>query len=223
LVQHTSKDAGAATSSTLAFATNNTSGNWIGVVIRAGNTGQVFTVTDSLGNAYKKAVQCNETVDGTTLGVFYAENIVGGANTITVSDTISGTLRFAILEYSGIAIANSLDVSVANVGSSSGPNTGNVITIANGDLLLAEMSAADFSKRLAHLCHTPNQLWNAELRCHSTKRCATSGRHVCSLRRRLRRQYLRHVVKCHHKRGHLHGSGKCSEPGQHNFDGHLGN
>jgi len=34
-----------------------------------------------------------------TIGIFYAENITGGPNTVTVSDTrTGGTLRFAILE-----------------------------------------------------------------------------------------------------------------------------
>jgi hypothetical protein len=61
----------------------------------------------------------NETLDtpnGDTLAVFYAENIAGGANTITVSDTISATLRFAILEYSGVARSNSLDLTAGLTG-----------------------------------------------------------------------------------------------------------
>jgi len=128
----------------LAFNANNTTGNWIGVCIRAGQPGEVFTVADSRGNAYRKAIQFNETVDGTTLGVFYAENIFGGPNTITVSDTISGTLRFAILEYSGVAIANSLDgAAIAAQGTSASPNSGNLTTTANGDLLLGEIWTAN--------------------------------------------------------------------------------
>src|SRR5881296_3225569 len=63
LVQHVSKDAGVTLSSSLAFSSNNTAGNWIGVVIRAGKTGQVFTVTDSRGNTYRRAIQFNETID----------------------------------------------------------------------------------------------------------------------------------------------------------------
>jgi hypothetical protein len=39
LVQHTSKDAGSTTTSSLAFASSNTAGNWLGVVIRAGASG----------------------------------------------------------------------------------------------------------------------------------------------------------------------------------------
>ncbi len=146
LVQHTGKDAGSTSSSTLAFKSNNTAGNWIAVVARAGKSGQIFTVSDSLHNTYRTAAQFNVTVDtpnGDTLGVFYAENIAGGANTITVTDTISGnTLRFAIFEYSGVAHANSLDGVIAGQGTNAGPNSGSITTSMNGDLLLgAAMSA----------------------------------------------------------------------------------
>src|SRR5882762_9287777 len=139
LVQHVSKDAGSTTSSSLAFNSNNTAGNWIGVCIRAGKSGQLFSVTDSRGNAYHQAIQFNVTIDppgGDTLGIFYAENVAGGANTVTVSDTVSGTLRFAILEYSGVALANSLETTAVAQGNSASPSTMNTTTLANGDLLL---------------------------------------------------------------------------------------
>ena len=139
LVQHASKDAGTTTSSSLAFPSNNTSGNWIAVAIRAGHSGQSFTVKDSKGNTYHQAIQFNVTTDapnGDTLGIFYAEDIAGGANQVTVSDTISGTVRIAVLEYSGVASANSLDVTAVTQGSSSAPNSGSITTSANGDLLL---------------------------------------------------------------------------------------
>jgi hypothetical protein len=145
LVQHTSKDAGTSTSSTLAFKSNNTAGNWIGVIVRAGRSSEIFTITDSRGNIYHKAGQFNVTLDvpnGHTLGVFYAENIAGGANTITLSDSISGTLRFAIVEYSGIAAANSLDVFAGSQGNGVAPNSGNATT-TSVDLVLGAISTAN--------------------------------------------------------------------------------
>jgi hypothetical protein len=146
LVQHASKDAGTTTASSLAFQSNNTAGNWIAVVIRAGGSGQVFTLSDSLHNTYRTAAKLNVTVDtpnGDSLGVFYAEKIAGGANTITVSDTISGTLRFAIFEYSGVAPANSFDAASTNQGTSNSPNSGNAAATANGDLLLGALMTAN--------------------------------------------------------------------------------
>jgi len=163
LVQHASKDAGTTTSSTLAFPSSNTAGNFIAVVIRAGKTGQLFTVTDSRLNTYRKAIQLNETIDSTTLGIFYAENIAGGANTITVSDTISGTMRFAILEYSGVAMANSLDgVAVGAQGTGASPNSGIVTTTASGDLVLAGISTANAANFTAGSGYLPRDFVPAE-------------------------------------------------------------
>src|SRR5208283_489138 len=71
------------------------------------------------------------------------ENIAGGANTIQVTQTISGTLRFAILEYSGVVTSCSLDVAAAAQGNSSSPNSGNAVTTANGDLLLGAIMTSD--------------------------------------------------------------------------------
>jgi hypothetical protein len=144
LVQHTGKDAGGTNSASLAFAANNTAGNWIGVVIRAGKAGQALAVSDSLHNTYKQAVLLNMTVDSDTIAIFYAENIAGGANTVTVSDNITGgTMRFAILEYSGVALANSLDIAAGAEGTGNAPSSGNAITAWGGDLLLANISTAD--------------------------------------------------------------------------------
>ncbi|HVQ34882.1 MAG TPA: hypothetical protein VMT33_02640, partial [Candidatus Bathyarchaeia archaeon] len=102
LVQHAGKDAGTTTSSTLAFPSSNTAGNFIAVAVRAGTLNQLVTVTDTRGNTYRRALQANAPLDGVTLALYYAEAIAGGANTVTVADTLSGgTLRFAIFEYAG--------------------------------------------------------------------------------------------------------------------------
>jgi hypothetical protein len=136
LVQHAGMDAGTTTSASLPFPASNTAGNWIAVVIRAGQAGQTFTVTDTRGNTYRRAVQFNETGDGTTLGLFYAESIAGGANAVTVPDTLAGaSRRWAILEYAGVASANSLEATATAQGTSATPSSGTVTTAANGGLL----------------------------------------------------------------------------------------
>jgi uncharacterized repeat protein (TIGR01451 family) len=145
LVQHAGKDANPTTSSTLAFPAANTAGNWIAVVIRAGKTGQVFTVTDTRGNVYRRALQLDLTLDTVTVGVFYAENIAAGANTVTVSDTLSGgTLRFAIFEYSGIAATASLDGTPAMAeGTSASLASPTTTTASSGDLILGVLSTSN--------------------------------------------------------------------------------
>jgi hypothetical protein len=144
LVQHTARDAGTTTSSTLAFTGTNTAHNWIAVVVRAGQMGQTFTVADTGGNAYHRAVRLNESVDLTTVAIFYAEDIAAGVNSVTVSDSIAGgTLRFALFEYSGVARANSLDVAAAAQGTSTTPDSGPATTTASGDLVIGAISTAE--------------------------------------------------------------------------------
>jgi len=143
LVQHTNKDAGVTTTSSLAFPAANTAGNFIAVVIRGGqSSSQVFTVSDSNGNTYKKGSQLGFTVSAVTLAVYYAENIKAGANTVTVSMTVSGPLRFASSEYAGIAAANSIDVTAAATNVGTAVNSGNATTTVSGDLLLGAAATA---------------------------------------------------------------------------------
>ena len=143
LVQHTGIDAGTSSSATLTFVSNNIAGNWIGVCIRAGAMNETFTVKDSAGNTYRKAFQFNQTTDGDTVALFYAENIASGANAVTVSETTTSTLRFAILEYSGVATSGSLDVTAMAQGNNASPNSGNAVTTVSGDLLLGVITTSD--------------------------------------------------------------------------------
>ena len=145
LAQTASLDAGITTTASLAFKSNNTAGNWIGVVVRSGmSSSQVFTVTDSNGNTYRKAAQIGFKTSAVSLAIYYAENIHGGANTVKVSDTVSGPFRFAILEYAGMATSGSLDVTATATGTSTLPASGNVSTTVGGDLLLG---ADGYNKR----------------------------------------------------------------------------
>jgi Putative Ig domain len=145
LVQQTSVDEGIAalSSASLAFPSNNTAGNWIGVGIRVGQPNETITVKDSKGNTYHSATQINQTGDGDTLAIFYAENIAAGANTVTISVSSADTLRFAILEFSGVATSGSIDQAIANQGSNASPNSGSITTTVNGDLLLGAVMTAD--------------------------------------------------------------------------------
>jgi len=142
LVQRSGVDA-AGVKASLALATANSAGNFLAVVIRVGTpVGQTFTVTDTRGNTYRQAVRINNNSDN-TLAVYYAENIAAGTNTVTVSNSASATLRFVVLEYSGIASSNSLDGTASASGVSASPGSGTLTTAASGDLLLGAISTAN--------------------------------------------------------------------------------
>ena len=151
LVQHAGRDAGSTTSAVLAFPSANTAGNFIVVAIRAGQAGQSITVSDSAGNTYRRGAQVNLTLDAATLGLYYAENIAGGGNTVTVSDTLSGgTLRFSILEYSGVASTGSLDGAPSFAeGTSTSAASPPLTTGADGDLIVGMLSTADAATHTA--------------------------------------------------------------------------
>jgi hypothetical protein len=158
LPQHISTDAGTTRSSSLAFPSSNTGGDFIAVVVRGGVSNEVFTVQDSAGNMYQKAVQLRAagSPGGESLAIYYAENIAAGANTVTVSQSVSATLRFAILEYSGIAPAYALDRVASAQGTSATPNSGSVTTTTSGDLLLAGILSVDSE------VYTPDNGYTAE-------------------------------------------------------------
>ena len=81
------------------LVTGNAAGNWIGVVIYGGNGSNTFTITDTNGNTYRTATSFGSKTINTTLGVFYAENIKAGANTVKVIPNSGVYLRIVVLEY----------------------------------------------------------------------------------------------------------------------------
>jgi hypothetical protein len=138
LIQSTSCNfEGSVTTGACAFTNPNVAGDFIGVVIRAGAIGETFTCSDTNGNSYTLALSVQETVDDNELGICYAPNIAAGPNTITVSDTMGNTLRFAVLEYTNVATSSPVDgTPTGAIGAGTAASSGNVTTTVNGDLLL---------------------------------------------------------------------------------------
>jgi RHS repeat-associated protein len=124
------------TSFTVAFNANTTVGNAIVVSLTWGSTNTTITATDSQGNTFQEAIQEYDSVNPDLQGaaIFYATNIKGGADTITINfaDQVAWVTA-AVHEYSGLA--NALDVSVGALGSGTSPSSSSVATTANGDLI----------------------------------------------------------------------------------------
>ena len=118
----------------------NGAGNFIAVVIRVGGDGLGLTVTDSRANTYRQAARFTIGTDHTG-AIYYAENIGSGANTVKVSVVSAAhTVRFAILEYAGVAVSSALDRTVTAVGTSTSPSSGTLTTTTSGDLLLGAIT-----------------------------------------------------------------------------------
>lgn len=136
-VQSAQNDAGSVTSATKAFTSNNVAGNLIIVAVRVGATGRTVTITDSRNTYQPKDISQVQTTDGHEIFIFHAENIGAGANTVQVA--ISGgaaTVRFAIHEYSGLALSGALDrVNGGQADGATSISSGNVTTTVANELL----------------------------------------------------------------------------------------
>ncbi|MGA2786455.1 MAG: YDG domain-containing protein, partial [Verrucomicrobiota bacterium] len=109
------------------FPSNNTAGDLIvvGVTVGGATAEKPATVTDTQGNVYYPATSQMDFSTGggnASYQLFYAPNIRGGPNTVTMTERDSSTgggnayNAIAIHEYSGVSIASPLDVSAAGVG-----------------------------------------------------------------------------------------------------------
>src|SRR4029077_2755554 len=115
------------------FASAQTTGN-LNVIVVGWNdtTAAVSSVTDSIGNVYTLAVGPTQNPGSTgtfplTQSIYYASNIVGSAantNSVTVRFTVAANYAdIRILEYSGLAQVNPVDVTAAAIGTNAASNS----------------------------------------------------------------------------------------------------
>lgn len=125
-----------ATTISKAFASNNILNNWILVVVGAWSSlsrPQINAPTDTNGNTYVKIGETFNSPNSSTV-FYYASNIAGGANTVTVTATNSTDLDLIIAEYSNItAIGTSNNT---NIGGFSSIYTGAIDVASSGTVLI---------------------------------------------------------------------------------------
>jgi hypothetical protein len=132
-VQVNSNNPVSAQSIPVAYSSAQTAGN-LNIVVVGWNdtTSAVSSVTDSLGNTYTLAVGPT-TGGGQRQSIYYARNIKGGSNTVTVA--MSTTVNYPdirVLEYTGLT---ALDVTAGAFGTSAAPNSGNATTTTARELI----------------------------------------------------------------------------------------
>jgi hypothetical protein len=120
----------------VSFSNAQTAGNLNVVVVAWGDsTSTIKSVTDSRGNPYTLAA--GPTVGpGLSQATYYAKNIAGGSNTVTV--TFNQTANFAelrVFEYSGADTASPFDQSAAATGTGAFANSGPATTTAPNELI----------------------------------------------------------------------------------------
>ena len=117
----------------VAYTAAETAGD-LNVVVVGWNdtTATVQSVKDSAGNNYSLAIG---PTSGTALrqSIYYAPNIVGGSNTVTVTFSQAAAYPdIRILEYKGV---NAVDVTAGASGSSTAANSGTATTTVASELI----------------------------------------------------------------------------------------
>lgn len=107
------------------------------VVGWADNTSSVVSVSDSQGNPY--ALAAGPTAHaGLTQAIYYAKNISGGNNAVTVKlNAVANFPELRIFEYAGADPSNPVDQSVAAAGASATADSGPATTTAPNELIFA--------------------------------------------------------------------------------------
>ena len=129
---------------TVAYPRAQTMGD-LNVVVVGWNdtTSTVQSVMDSVGNVYHLAIG---PTTGTALrqSIYYAANISGGSNTVTVTFSQAAAYPdIRILEYRGVT---TLDVTAGNKGSSTSANSGAATTTSANELIFGANTVATLTK-----------------------------------------------------------------------------
>ncbi len=124
------------------FPSNTTAGDLIVVAVSWDTSGGAQpSISDSAGNTYFLATTGNNTACQQGLAIFYAPNIKGGADKVTLGLNVSASyLRLNIQEYAGVATANAVEVTAQNIdtagtSAANGVTSRSVVTTAGGDLI----------------------------------------------------------------------------------------
>lgn len=130
-------------SNTLTASLTETAGNFLIAATAYQVTGTTVTVTDSLGNTWNSLPAYNNSSCGTTDGnysgvqLWYAQNIRGGANVVTMTTNNTTYIWLGVVEYSGVATSSALETTTgaAATTSSTTISTGNMSATGANNLI----------------------------------------------------------------------------------------
>jgi hypothetical protein len=120
----------------LAFPSNTRAGDLLLVAFDFNTSVTMSSLKDSQGNMFTQVGKQLTTPGGIHSQVYYAKNIKGGADTVTV--TLSGTtvyLELYLTEYAGINTTNPIDAQAGASGSTAAVSSGNATTTVAGDII----------------------------------------------------------------------------------------
>ena len=138
LSQVTAKQAGAnASSLAISFASATGAGHLIVIGFDYDTSTAFQSITDSQGNIFTQVGSELTSPGGARSRFYYARNIKGGADTITIRLTARSSFIEAYLaEYAGADPVNPIDAQAGAAGSSSAVSSGSAVTSAPGDKIV---------------------------------------------------------------------------------------
>src|ERR1700678_1772902 len=120
----------------LAFSANTNAGDLILVAFDYSTAATPSSVTDSQGNVFTAVGNHLTSPGGVRSRVYYAKNIKGGADTVTVKLTSSSSwLELYLAEYSGFDLTNPIDVQASRSGGGGTVSSGDATTSYAGDVI----------------------------------------------------------------------------------------
>jgi len=136
-VQTTAKAATASTSSlSVAFPASTVAGDLILVAFDYATNATPSSVTDSQGNVFTAIGAQLTSPGGSHSRVYYAKNIKGGADTVTITlSATSAWLEVYLSEYSGVDPTNPIDAQAGASGGAGAVSSGSATTTAAGDVI----------------------------------------------------------------------------------------
>jgi hypothetical protein len=127
---------GSASSLSFSFSANTLPGDLILVAFDFASGDTPASVTDSQGNTFTAAGSLLTSPGGSGSRVYYAPDIKGGADTVTIQLTSSSAWIEAYLtEYAGVSTASPIDAQAGAAGSASKVSSGTAATSTAGDLI----------------------------------------------------------------------------------------
>ena len=127
---------GNSSSLTLSFPANTLAGDLLLVAFDYANGVTPSAVTDSQGNSFTLVRNPLTTPAGAVSSVYYAKNIKGGADTVTVTlSANSSYLEVYLSEYSGINPTSPIDAEAGASGTAGAVSSGAAKTTVAGDMI----------------------------------------------------------------------------------------
>ena len=130
------KTSAASSSLSLTFPTNTLAGDLILVAFDYGTNTTPSSVSDSQGNVFTPVGNLLSSPRPQFSQVYYAKNIKGGADTVTVTLSASSSyLEVYLTEYAGIDPANPIDAQAGAAGPAGAVSSGNATTTVANDVI----------------------------------------------------------------------------------------